>query len=332
MPTYYKPDTRKGNRTYVVRGRIDGREHEIATPARDKGSAEDCWDEFKRRIRERRRDQPRKGEETFADAVAAYKAYRRPGKAEEGKLTRLIEHFGEMLVRDIDHAAIVRAANALKPKVSNATRNREVYTPAAAVLHYAAEIKMRDYLVVRKLKEDEPAKRRPAGNVESLLLAKTRGKQRLLVLVLFEQGWRIGETLRVRWEENIRLSDRTFQFYIAKNRRWKLIAMSDEVYDALKAEKEREGRLFPWRDRWTVYKWLTPLCDRLAIRFTPHMARHEFASGLNEQRASQADIAEAGSWTSDKSIARYTSVDTERARTLINSRKRGGMWGKTASG
>ena len=54
MPTFYPPGTRKGNRTYVVRGRVGGREVEIVTGCgrrHGKVGAEGFWRGFKDRFK-----------------------------------------------------------------------------------------------------------------------------------------------------------------------------------------------------------------------------------------------------------------------------------------
>ena len=49
----------------------------------------------------------------------------------------LIKYFGETPLDEIDQAAIDRAAMALHPHVTAATRNSYVYTPVSAILHHA---------------------------------------------------------------------------------------------------------------------------------------------------------------------------------------------------
>ena len=74
-----------------------------------------------------------RGQPTFLSAAIAY--------MEAGRSPRyvapLIEHFGETPLSAIDQAAIDEAAVALKPNVTNATRNVCVYTPISAILHHA---------------------------------------------------------------------------------------------------------------------------------------------------------------------------------------------------
>ena len=47
MPTYYPPGTRRNNRHYIVRGRINRREREIRTIADNLSSANAHWRNFK---------------------------------------------------------------------------------------------------------------------------------------------------------------------------------------------------------------------------------------------------------------------------------------------
>ena len=72
---------------------------------------------------------------TFAHAVADYLEH---GAGDTRFLTPLLTHFTTTLLRDIDQHAIDLAAKKLYPKAGPATRNRQVFTPASAVLRHAA--------------------------------------------------------------------------------------------------------------------------------------------------------------------------------------------------
>ena len=57
MPTYYPPGKRRGHPFYIVRGWIDGEQHEVRTDSQNKKGehgAEACWENYKRRIRAER--------------------------------------------------------------------------------------------------------------------------------------------------------------------------------------------------------------------------------------------------------------------------------------
>ena len=75
----------------------------------------------------------RSSQPTFLSAANAY--------MEAGRRRRyvamLIKYFGETPLDEIDQAAIDRAAMALHPHVTAATRNSYVYTPVSAILHHA---------------------------------------------------------------------------------------------------------------------------------------------------------------------------------------------------
>ena len=67
---------------------------------------------------------------------------------------------------------------------------------------------------------------------------------------------------------------------------------------------------------------------RLRVRFTPHMARREFATVGNERGFSRFDLKEAGSWTSAKSLDAYVEVDRKRAREVLRGISGGRTRGK----
>ena len=52
-------------------------------------------------------------------------------------VARLIKHFGDAPLGDIDQTAVDNAAAALYPLTTGATRNRCVYTPVSAILRHA---------------------------------------------------------------------------------------------------------------------------------------------------------------------------------------------------
>ena len=81
------------------------------------------------------REQP-----NFVSAAVNYMEAGRPSRY----IAKLIKHFGETPLHEIDQAAIDEAAVALYPGVTPGTRNACVYTPLSAILHHAGiEIKLR---------------------------------------------------------------------------------------------------------------------------------------------------------------------------------------------
>jgi len=76
----------------------------------------------------------RRATATFASAALSY--------LENGGSKRFLEpiikHFGTTPLAQIDQDAIDRMARKLYPSASDATRNRQAYTPASAVMRHAA--------------------------------------------------------------------------------------------------------------------------------------------------------------------------------------------------
>ena len=327
MPTFYEPGKPKNNNTWVARGRIIGKQYEIVTDAKNKSAARHEWREFETAVRNRDGHRAQK-EPTFTDAITEYRQFANPRPAEMAFIEKLEKYFKGWPVAGVTHADIARAANDLYPGRANATKNRQVYTPMGAILHYASEIGMRDYLVVRKLPQTKPARRRPATGTIDKLLKNTDGYQHLFLSFIYYQGWRISETLHLRWNETghdsfIDLSSKVFVFYIPKADAWKVLPIHDRVFILLVSlpANERRGKVFPWACRSSVYSWLNPLCDKLKVKFTPHQARHEWATVRNEDQCTAADMVSANTWTSERSVAGYTEVTIDHARSVLNRGK-----------
>lgn len=331
MPKVYPPGTRKKgkyvNRKWVVKGHFDGESHEIATDAKNARGAVNAWDAFKSEYRKGAKSRPRAAE-TFRSVAVSYKATRRVSRNEERYLDKLCEVWidgedqplGDILIGDVKPMHLGAAAARLHPNSKPQTINRQVYTPAASVLHFAEENGLRPYLVVKKLREPDSAPRRPAKIARATLIGATTGKQRAFLTLLFYQGWRVTETLGLL-AERVKLKERTFELYVRKAQTWKPIPMQEASFEVLaNLGLPDAGRVFAeWRDRHDVYDWLGPLCEELEIAFTPHQARWEFAGALREKRATNRDIMDLGTWTSEKSVARYTEAPLDHTRALLSS-------------
>ena len=215
---------------------------------------------------------------------------------------------------------LVDAANALYPRCAASTKNSQVFAPAAAVLHYAAENDLCPYTRVKKLKEKRPEPRAMRKEDAARLIACAEGKLRLLLVFLFGQGWRISDTLRLRWQD-INLNEATVQYRITKTDEWFTMPLHLAVLNLLRDEQTQVGRVFPWRGRSSLYPELRLLCIRAQVRFTPHMARHSFATWLGADGVSPFEIMKAGAWKDHRSVSRYTDVDARRVRVTINKIK-----------
>jgi integrase len=196
-------------------------------------------------------------------------------------------------------------------------RVEQKQAPAAAILHYAADNDLCPYIKVKKMKEKAPEPRAKRKEEAARLIAAADGKLKLLLVFLFFQGWRISDTLRLRWQD-INLSEATVKYHITKTDEWLEMPLHLTVLDMLRNDGPGVGRVFPWGGTTSVYRHLEPLCEKTGIHFTPHMARHSFATWLNSEGASVFEIMKAGGWRDHRSVFRYTKVDVRRVRATIN--------------
>ena len=314
----FPPGSRKGYRFWYVRGTYNGKPVEVSTGATAKDAAEDFLVGLPAALRSPADIDRSKA--TFADAIDLYVAYRKPSKSDTRYIGRLRARLGHKRLAEFKTAVIVEAAADLYPAATNETKNRQAFVPAAAILHHAADNGLCDWLRIKKLPERKPAARLPSDNAERLLIANTDGLKKLLLTILFRQGWRITEALRLA-ADNIDRPARVFRFYISKTDQWVTLPMAPEVASLM--PRKVVGRLFPWRLRGGVYKWLKPLRRKLGIRFTPHMARHLFATSKRAAGWDLADIKDAGGWRDLKSVERYGRADQGRLRALISGKKSG---------
>ena len=307
-----EPGKRKGNRFYLIRGMVNGREREVSTKTTDRRVAEEMLVKFHATllgsdIADRRETK------TFSGAARIYVNARNPSHEDRRLIEKLETILGHRMLMDIRQMHLDEAANVLYRGLTNETKNRKVYGPAAAVLHYAAKNELCPYLVVEKLPEKTPLTRRVTLDNMFTLIDATEGYKQRFLITIYHQGWRITETLKIEWER-IYLDIGEVDIWINKSKTWKRIQLHPETIDALSAVPlaERTGRVFPWSHRRSVYNWLTPLTKKLGIEFTPHMARHTFASELGDREASNRDLVKLSTWTHEKSVSRYTDVDKDR--------------------
>jgi integrase len=133
---------------------------------------------------------------TFLSAAVAYmKAGRR-----RRHVAKLIAHFKETPLDQIDQAAIDHAAVTLYPNVTPSTRNGSVYTPISAILHHAGvEITVKrpkghkGKQVTRFLLPPD------AFDIIRAAFVIDEEMGRLLTFLLYT-GCRIGEALALMWE------------------------------------------------------------------------------------------------------------------------------------
>lgn len=326
MPRFYAPGERKGNRTYVVRGSVNGRQREKVTSATNARDARAAWRNFVAITMQQepeKRDAASYSSMTFRNAAKRYLEASDRGANTEHYLDRLCARIGDTPVDQVNQDHLVTAAQDLYPGTKSATKNRQALGPAAAVLHYAAENGWRGWVRVRKFKEPKPTARALTEASAKVLVAGAAEDGNaplvLLLTLLFRHGLRISDALALTWGD-IDLGAGSVRYHVSKTDEWRHIPLHRDVLNLLKGcpGARQVGRLFPWRTRWGVYRQLGPLTKRLRISFTPHQARHSFATWLVNRGVSLPELMEAGGWADPKSVMRYGRVDQDRVRQVIH--------------
>src|SRR5262245_8741685 len=122
MPLKLIPPRKEGQ-SFYVRGTYLGKHVYRSTGARKRAVAVKLLKGIERDIETGKSSERR--EATFADAALAYMK----AGGERTYIKKLLEHFGDTPLQQIDQATIDGAAADLYPQRSAATRNRSVYTP-----------------------------------------------------------------------------------------------------------------------------------------------------------------------------------------------------------
>jgi integrase len=261
-----------------------------------------------------------KGEATFASAALAYMQ----AGGERTYLGRLLEHFGDKPISQIDQAVIDDASLVLYPGATPATRNRSVYTPVSAVLRAAGAT---------------TALRRPrgsGGNKQTAWLwpeqataifeqaEKLDPEFAALLIVLCYTGLRLSEALGLTWDR-VRLQDGFAYVPDTKNDEPRAVFLPPVAVAALGNMGKREGRIFRFAKGGHLYHLLKASAFRADVslpeRSAFHIFRHTFATWMRRYAGLDSKgLMATGAWKDAKSVDRYThtvvSEEAQRAALL----------------
>lgn len=259
-----------------------------------------------------------RNEPTFASAALAYMK----AGGERMYIKRLLEHFGETKLSQIDQAAIDAAALVLYPAGTAATRNRSVYTPMSAICRHAG--------VAQNL-------RRPKGaggikqttwlwpeQAEAIFAeaGKIDKEFEALLIVLCYTGLRLSEALGLTWND-VRLADAFAYIPDTKSGEPRAVFLPPLVVATL-ANLQRPNvpheQVIPFRKSGHLYSLLRTAAGRAGVdlpeRSAFHIFRHTYATWMRRYAgADSAALIATGAWKDRKSVDRYThTVVSEEAR------------------
>lgn len=304
---------RKGKSPYwTIRGTYLGRHVDRSTRARKRALAAQVLKAIERDIERGTLSDPK--DIKFGQAVIKYVK----AGGEKTYLGKLLEHFRDTPLTQIDQDAVDQAALSLYPKGTAATRNRSVYTPISAVARHAG------------IRLDLKRPRGASGSQQTSWLwpeqaaAIIKEAHKLdpdfaaLLVVLLYTGMRLSEALGLTWN-NVRLESGEDGFaYIpdTKNGEPRAVFLPPVALAAVaKLEIRKSDKLFRFSKSGHLYSLLRAAAFKASVdlpeRSAFHIFRHTYASwlmrygGLNTRQ-----LVATGAWKDRKSADRYAHVVT----------------------
>jgi integrase len=254
---------------------------------------------------------------TFMQATLAYL----DNGGESRFVQPLVDHFKGRKVSTITQSDIDESARKLYSGKSNATWNRQVYTPMSAILKTAAKRKWCDHQVIERPKQ-------PAGKIRwetvenaQRIVDHASPHMRPLIIFLFGTGVRLSEALYLQWSQ-VDLKRGTVIFPKTKNGGGRGVPLSPTVTKALQTIQHRIGAVFltnvgipykPADDHGGQIKTgFRGACRRAGVlNFTPHDCRHTFATWHYAKHRDLAQLMQLCGWKSPDMAMRYAHVNVE---------------------
>lgn len=311
----YAPGTRKGNKTYIARGSIGNKVYEFNTYTAEAKAAQRVARELTASIKEEQKSVPDGSKLTFVQAAKLYSDFRKPVPVEQSRIDKVVCEIGRDRIRDIRAVDVHALAVKMYPDGAAATRNRWVIRPIVTVLHYCANAGLCNWIKVPSFREPRPITRALTADAAAALIeAAETPQQRLLLTWLFLQGTRITATLKLDWDQ-IDIRARRVKFFNRKGDRWESFPIHAAVLAELKRTNPKEGRVFIWRDRSSLRRWLPRVCKAAGVpEFTPHMGRHTLGTMMSDNNETLKAIMGALGHSQPSSSLRYQRGDVEMVR------------------
>jgi integrase len=257
---------------------------------------------------------------TFAGAVISY--------VQAGGSKRFLQpvtkHFGTMPLSRIDQAAIDGAASRLYPGASNATKNRQVYTPVSAILRHAGVA-----LVLKRPKGALGTPRTAWLNEDdmSALIAASDSHGAsfgALMRFLFNTGARLSEALDLRWRD-VDLDKGLVRLRQTKEETERAALIQPHVIEALRPlMRAPDDKVFRLTKSGFLYDKLADAAKEAGVtipeRVAFHICRHTWATMMRRYAgADTAALVSTGAWKSRVAASRYEHLDAteDAARALM---------------
>lgn len=236
---------------------------------------------------------------TFAQAAGVYREHR---SSEPRYLEMVEDYWKDTLVRDITKGALRRAALTLMPHGTGATRNRAVIVPTSAVINHCADLDMCPPFKASRFPEVRKTKEPATWEWIQAFMAHASPHLGALACFMFLTGARIGEAIRVSWED-VDLSAGKVRIVMGKLKGEERIAhMPPELVAALAnipSNRNPDSQVFAYSMSSAVTLPWKAVIKRAGIKkVTPHGCRHGFATSLMHAGIDPVTVAKRGGWKS----------------------------------
>ncbi len=253
---------------------------------------------------------------TFGDAVELYVRE----KKSERFIMPLLDYFGDIPLSQITAQSIMRASHDMYPNATNATRNRQVFTPMLAIL------RMSGVLIVVKRPDKAQGNRRTFKFTDDeaarlINAAYDRDAELGLFLVfLLYTGSRLSEGLRLT-TDNLNMNEASAFFPKTKNGQPRTVYLPPALVAALAGHPrglERDGRVFKFVKGGRLYKLLNDAETSSGVTIPPgvsfHAFRHTFGAWMRRYGGlDTSGLVATGAWASREAAAIYEHVDVTDA-------------------
>lgn len=312
--------TFKRGKIWYVRGTVKGQEIYESTGHTDRIQADACRIQRERELYESAGPYTKRA--TFTDAAILY--LKRGGQGLY--LEKVEEALKDYALEDISQAVLDEAAYQTYPTQKIATRIRQFYVPALAVMNAAAEGGLCSYKRFKKPKSQRP----PADYCDQDYLARlweacTAPHLKALMIFLPYTGCRMGDCLGLIWG-NVDLKEGRAFIPKTKNKDPRFVELPPVVVEALAAIRPDNPtyneKVFKYTAASTVAHMVARACKNAGIPYKrPHIiGSHTYATWMQMYGGvGPLDLVRTGRWKSLNSVKIYNhACASEAARKSHN--------------
>ena len=293
----------KRGKIYHYRGTVAGRRLRGSTGTAKKAAAERFISDLEDKQWKGHFDGPG-AVLTFSQAAMVYRNAQKPTRF----LDAVEDYWRDTLVSEIKSGHVQKAAIALYPKASAATRNRHVIVPTQAVINFAADMEMCAHLKVKRFPVVSKKKTPATWEWVQAFMAHANPHLAALCCFMFMTGARVGEAVEVLWED-VDLNAATVLIRETKIGSERVAHMPPPLVVAIaniEGEREAKGKVFKYSSRDTVKPQWNKVLRRGAMKeqkpLTFHSCRHGFATTLLHKGVDPITVAKLGGWKSPQHV------------------------------